>query len=76
MTIAEAKPTFVGDMKKLAKGVKNILSKADISIKVNNIEVKKDLQNNMEFSMMKENTKTGIKIKNDGAISISTNINE
>jgi len=70
--IVQERPTFLGDMKNLFNGVRKVISNSDISFKVNNIEVNKDKQNNMKFSMLKENLRTNVHVKNTGAISIES----
>jgi len=61
------------DMRNLFVGIGKIISKADISFKVDNFEAKKDKENNMQFSMVKENFRTDVNIKSTGAISVETN---
>ena len=61
------------NMKHMFESVGKLISKADISFKVDNFEAKKDKENNMQFSVIQENFKTNVNIKNTGAISIETN---
>lgn len=66
----------LANMKNMFESVGRLISKADISFKVDNFEAKKDKENNMEFSLTQENFKTNVNIKNTGAISIETNTKE
>ena len=70
--INQERPTFLGDMKKLFNGVKKVISKSDISFKVNNVEVNKDKENNVKLSMTRENLRTNVHIKNNGSVNIET----
>lgn len=74
--LTKQQPTFRSDLEDIATAIKNYISGSDIRIKVNNTEFQKDSKNNIELNITKENTKTNVKISNQGKISVDQQLVE
>lgn len=74
--MTKQQPTFRSDLEDIATAIKNYISGSDIRIKVNNTEFQKDSKNNIELNITKENTKTNVKISNQGKISVDQQLVE
>ena len=70
INLNDKKPTFINDLENIGRAIKNYISKSDIRVKINDTEFKKDNLNNIELNLTRENTRTNVRISNEGKINV------